>query len=47
LLGENKSISIEEWITDSEIYIDYLKFKKMFNVWAEEELEKNMAEGFH
>lgn len=36
MMRNNKlSLGLEEWMYESEIYLDFAKFKKMFNVWVE------------
>jgi hypothetical protein len=46
LLRDAESLALGQWLEEAAIYIDFGKFRRVFNVWAEEEVERELAERF-
>ena len=46
LLDGREGLGVEEWIDKSSEYVDFCKFRKMFSIFEEEEVEKETANNF-
>ena len=47
ILRNNEKVGIEEWLKVSQTYFDFSRFRRMFNIFVEEQMEKDLVYNFN